>query len=62
MSDCQHHFLLPPPSGPMVMGRCKHCGHEREHSSYEERAVRSPRKNRLYNGWVIRKAKETGDA
>ena len=64
MSDCQHHFILPPPSGPTVIGRCKHCGDEREHLTHEEQGFtgRSPKKpKRNYNGWVTKKAKEDGE-
>ena len=29
VADCRHHWLLTPPHGEIVAGRCKHCGEER---------------------------------
>jgi len=28
---CQHHWVIDEPSGPMVHGVCKKCGHERDY-------------------------------
>ncbi|MFN0145347.1 MAG: hypothetical protein ACKVT1_02460 [Dehalococcoidia bacterium] len=32
--NCTHHYLLPPPAGPAITGRCKLCGFERSFKAY----------------------------
>ena len=34
----RHYYLIPPPSGPTIMGTCKWCGKEQLHHVTEDRA------------------------
>lgn len=36
VEDCRHHYVLPPPDGPIALGVCKHCGKTKVHRNSDE--------------------------
>ena len=35
-SECQHHWVVDPPAGPVSTGACRSCGEERDFPNYIE--------------------------
>ncbi len=33
-SECQHHWVVDPPAGPVSTGGCRSCGEERDFPNY----------------------------
>lgn len=36
MAECRHHWLIVPPNGHFSLGKCKHCGAEKQFSNFEK--------------------------
>ena len=46
-SECQHHWLVDPPAGPVSTGACRSCGEERDFPNYIEGRFNNARNNIL---------------
>lgn len=59
--QCRHHWLIESPEGPTSLGRCKHCGTEREFSNSSSDSIWEEDESADYRPSTFRSVRDPTD-